>query len=70
MSRFVKPVLCLCQVISGHQLPYKSDSSVKKERELSIHIRVAGVEADTFKAKTKAVKNNGIFLDLYLIRHL
>lgn len=47
------------QIISGHQLPYKSESSLKSERNLYVQVRISGVEKDNHKEKTKNVKNNG-----------
>ena len=49
----------MTQIISGHQLPYKSDSNVKNKRDVSVQIRIAGVEADVQRERTKTIKNNG-----------
>ena len=52
------------KVISGHQLPYKSESNVKKERDVSVQVRIAGVEVDTQRDRTKTIKNNGKTYDI------
>jgi len=46
-------------VISGYQLPYKSEKLLKTERALSVQIRVTGVDEDIQCDRTKTVKNNG-----------
>ena len=52
-------MLWFAQIISGHQLPYKSESSLKSERNLYVQVRLSGVDKDNQKEKTKNVKNNG-----------
>jgi hypothetical protein len=47
------------KVISGHQLPFSNEKSLKTDRTLYVQLRVSGVEEDNAKERTKAVKNNG-----------
>ena len=56
------------KVISGNQIPYKSESNIRKDRELHVLVRVAGVEADNQKEKSKTVKSNGTVLHLITIK--
>jgi len=51
--------VCLVQVISGFQLPYKSEKVLKAERALSVQVRVIGIDDDIQSDRTKLVKNNG-----------
>ena len=52
-------LVLVLQVISGHQLPFRSEGSVRGRRELSVQVRVCGVDADVQHARTKSVRNNG-----------
>jgi len=56
-----KPVnTCIpVQVISGFQLPYKSEKLLKTDRALSVQVRLTGVDDDVQCDRTKTVKNNG-----------
>lgn len=49
----------MIRVISGLQLPYKTEEKTKSERNLHVQIKIAGVDADNKKEKTKSMKNNG-----------
>jgi len=54
------PMPCTVQVISGFQLPYKSEKVLKTERALSVQVRVMGIDDDIQTDRTKVVKNNGL----------
>ena len=51
-------------MISGYQIPYKSEKLIKTERPLSVQVRVTGVEEDIQCDRTKTVKNNGPYVRL------
>ena len=55
--------------MSGYQIPFNSEKSVKSDRSLSVQIRVTGVDADVQKEKTKSVKNNGNDPSILKIKH-
>ena len=46
-------------MISGFQLPYKSEKQLKADRVLSVQVRVGGVDDDVQSDRTRIVKNNG-----------
>ena len=46
-------------MISGYQLPYKSEKLLKTERALSVQVRLTGIDDDAQCDRTKTVKNNG-----------
>jgi len=45
--------------VSGHQIPYKLEKTMRSERSLLVQVRVSGVETDNQMLRTKTVKNNG-----------
>jgi hypothetical protein len=47
------------QVIGAHQVPYKNEKILKSERQLTVQIRIHGVDNDIQLSRTKSVKNSG-----------
>ncbi|ESN98658.1 hypothetical protein HELRODRAFT_94839, partial [Helobdella robusta] len=48
------------RIVGAHQLPYKTSSYVRNERNYHVQIRIFGVDADNNTQQTSLVRSNGL----------